>query len=186
GIVSVVASNMARAIRAVSIEKGQDPRDYTLMCFGGAGGLHAADVADILAMRSILVPRAPGILCAEGLIVADLQENYVASCRVPLTDDMSEISEAIDRLSTQSEEWLSKEDPYVVDRRQTVILDLRYIGQNYELPVELGVSRHAQALPAVETLKEAFFKQHEAAYGHYNPNAGVEVVNVRIRATMEL
>lgn len=186
GIVSVVASNMARAIRAVSIEKGQDPRDYTLMCFGGAGGLHAADVADILAMRRILIPRAPGILCAEGLIVADLQENYVASCRVPLTEDMSAISEAIDRLSAQSEEWLSKEDPYVVDRRQTVILDLRYIGQNYELPVELGVSRHAQALPAVETLKEAFFKQHEAAYGHYNPNAGVEVVNVRIRATMEL
>ncbi len=186
GIVSVAASNMARAIRAVSIEKGQDPRDYTLMCFGGAGGLHAADVADILAMRRILVPRAPGILCAEGLIVADLQENYVVSCRVPLTEDMSAISDAIDKLAAQSEEWLSQEDAYVVDRRQTVILDLRYIGQNYELPVELGVSRHAQKLPTVEVLKEAFFKQHEAAYGHYNPNAGVEVVNVRIRATMEL
>lgn len=186
GIVSVAASNMARAIRAVSIEKGQDPRDYTLMCFGGAGGLHAADVADILAMRRILVPRAPGILCAEGLIVADLQENYVVSCRVPLTEDMSAISDAIDKLAAKSEEWLSQEDAYVVDRRQTVILDLRYIGQNYELPVELGVSRHAQKLPTVEVLKEAFFKQHEAAYGHYNPNAGVEVVNVRIRATMEL
>jgi N-methylhydantoinase A len=184
GIVSVAASNMARAIRAVSIEKGQDPRDYTLMCFGGAGGLHAADVADILAMRRILVPRAPGILCAEGLIVSDLQENYVASCRTRLDDDLSMIAETIARLSAQAEEWLAQEDPYIVERSQTVILDLRYVGQNYELPVELGTGRHAPDLPPVEALKEAFFRQHEIAYGHFNPDAGVEAVNVRIRASM--
>ncbi|MBL0933291.1 MAG: hydantoinase/oxoprolinase family protein [Rhizobiaceae bacterium] len=184
GIVSVAASNMARAIRAVSIEKGQDPRDYTLMCFGGAGGLHAADVADILAMRRILVPRAPGILCAEGLIVSDLQENYVASCRTRLDGDLSMIAETIARLSAQAEDWLAQEDPYIVERSQTVILDLRYVGQNYELPVELGTGRHAPDLPPVEALKEAFFRQHEIAYGHFNPDAGVEAVNVRIRASM--
>ncbi|WEJ81135.1 hydantoinase/oxoprolinase family protein (plasmid) [Paracoccus versutus] len=188
GIVSVAASNMARAIRAVSIEKGQDPRDYTLMCFGGAGGLHAADVAEILAMRRILVPRAPGILCAEGLIVSDLQENYVTTCRCPLDGDLAVIAEAIGRLGAQAEEWLAadaEDAAHVVSRSQTVILDLRYIGQNYELPVELGTSRHAPALPPVEELKQAFFRQHEAAYGHCNPDAPVEVVNVRIRATME-
>lgn len=184
GIVSVAASNMARAIRAVSIEKGQDPRDYTLMCFGGAGGLHAAHVADILAMRRILVPRAPGILCAEGLIVSDLQENYVASCRTRLDGDLSMIAETIARLSAQAEEWLAQEDSYIVERSQTVILDLRYVGQNYELPVELGAGRHAPELPPVEALKEAFFGQHEIAYGHFNPDAGVEAVNVRIRASM--
>ncbi|KGJ02638.1 N-methylhydantoinase A [Paracoccus halophilus] len=186
GIVSVAASNMARAIRAVSIEKGQDPRDYTLMCFGGAGGLHAADVADILAMRRILVPRAPGILCAEGLIVADLQENYVTTCRCPLEEaNLPQIAAAINKLATQAEEWLSVSDDYIVNRCQTIILDLRYIGQNYELQVDLGTARHAPDLPTVEALKQAFFRQHETAYGHYNPDAGVEVVNVRIRATME-
>lgn len=184
GIVSVVASNMARAIRAVSVEKGQDPRNFALMCFGGAGGLHAADVADILAMRSIIVPRAPGILCAEGLIVSDLQENYIASCRTPLEGDVSVIGETIDGLSAQAEEWLSQKDPYIVSRSQTAILDLRYIGQNYELQIELGAGRHAPKLPPVEALKQAFFKQHEAAYGHHNPDAGVEVVNARVRASM--
>ncbi|WP_294931603.1 hydantoinase/oxoprolinase family protein [uncultured Paracoccus sp.] len=189
GIVSIAASNMARAIRAVSIEKGQDPRDFTLMCFGGAGGLHAADVADILAMRRILIPRAPGILCAEGLIVADLQENYVTTCRSPLNGDLTVIEEALGRLSEQAEEWLSapgEDDAFITSRNQTVILDLRYIGQNYELPVEIGTGRHAPALPAVQDLKQAFFRQHEAAYGHHDPDAGVEVVNLRIRATMEL
>ncbi|WJS85923.1 hydantoinase/oxoprolinase family protein [Paracoccus sp. TOH] len=185
GIVSIAASNMARAIRAVSIEKGQDPRDYTLMCFGGAGGLHAADVADILAMRRILVPRAPGILCAEGLIVSDLQENYVTTCPCPLDGDVSMIDAAIRELSARAEEWLGEEDDYIVNRSQTVILDLRYIGQNYELPVELATARHAPELPSVEELKQAFFRQHEIAYGHFDPHAGVEVVNVRIRATME-
>lgn len=186
GIVSVAASNMARAIRAVSIERGQDPRDYTLMSFGGAGGLHAADVAEILGMRRILVPRAPGILCAEGLIVSDLQENFVSSCRVPLSDDVSVLKDTIAKLAALSEEWLSQEEAYVVDRRQTVVLDLRYVGQNYELQVDLGDSRHVPELPPVEELKAAFFKQHEIAYGHYNPDAPVEVVNVRIRAVMEL
>lgn len=188
GIVSIAASNMARAIRAVSIEKGQDPRDFTLMCFGGAGGLHAADVADILAMRRILIPRAPGILCAEGLIVADLQENYVTTCRSPLDGDLSVISDAISRLSDQAEDWLSApgDDTGITSRNQTVILDLRYIGQNYELPVEIGTGRHAADLPPIDVLKQAFFRQHETAYGHFDPDAPVEVVNVRIRATMEL
>ncbi|MDP0926709.1 hydantoinase/oxoprolinase family protein [Paracoccus onubensis] len=188
GIVSIAASNMARAIRAVTIEKGQDPRGFTLMCFGGAGGLHAADVADILAMRRILVPRAPGILCAEGLIVADLQENYVTTCRCPLDDDLTIIAEAVSRLSDQAEEWLTAQgddSAFITSRNQTVILDLRYIGQNYELPVEIGTGRHAAKLPLVESLKRAFFRQHEAAYGHHDPDAGVEIVNVRIRATME-
>lgn len=184
GIVSIAASNMARAIRAVSIEKGQDPRDYTLMCFGGAGGLHAADVAEILAMRSILVPRAPGILCAEGLIVSDLQENYVTTCRARLEGDLAPIKAAIAKLAAQSELWLSEDDDYIVERNQSVVLDLRYVGQNYELQVDLGTARHVAALPAADVLKAAFFEAHETAYGHYNPDAPVEVVNVRIRATM--
>lgn len=185
GVVSIAASNMARAIRAVSIEKGQDPRDYTLMCFGGAGGLHAADVADILAMRRILVPRAPGILCADGLIVSDLQENYVTTCPCALDGDLSMLEAAVNDLSARAEEWLSEEDDHIVSRNQTVILDLRYIGQNYELQVEVGSARHTPELPSVEQLKLAFFEQHDMAYGHHNPDARVEVVNVRIRATME-
>jgi len=186
GIVSIVASNMARAIRAVSIERGQDPRNFTLMAFGGAGGLHAVDVAETLGMNRVLVPRAPGILCAEGLIVSDLQENYVTTCRVPLDGDLEQLKGAIEQLSAKAEKWLALEFHDVVERRQTVLLDLRYIGQNYELPVEIGSGRHTPSLPDIDLLKQRFFAEHESAYGHFDSNAPVEVVNVRVRAEMFL
>ena len=186
GIVSIAASNMARAIRAVSIEKGHDPRNFTLMSFGGAGGLHAADVAETLGMRRILIPLAPGILCAEGLLVSDLQENYVTTCRCPLDGGMETISAAIGKLSSEAEHWLAAPIDNVTDRRQTVFLDLRYIGQNYELPVEVGSGRHVPVLPDIEHLKQLFFAEHENAYGHFDPGAPVEVVNVRVRAEMSL
>ena len=85
GVLGIVVANMVRAIRTVSVERGYDPRGFTLMPFGGAGPLHARDVALALGMREILVPAAPGILCAEGLIVSDLKEDFVASDRIPGT-----------------------------------------------------------------------------------------------------
>src|SRR5690606_39081551 len=112
-------------------------------------------------------------------------ENYVTTCRCSLDDDLTIIAEAVSRLSDQAEEWLTAQgddSAFITSCNQTVILDLRYIGQNYELPVEIGTGRHAAKLPPVESLKQAFFRQHEAAYGHHDPDAGVEIVNVRIRA----
>ena len=91
GIVRIVNANMMRAIRVVSIERGHDPRTFTLMPFGGAGALHAVEIARELGIRSILVPPAPGILCAEGVAAADMEESFVASCRVPLDGDLAPV-----------------------------------------------------------------------------------------------
>lgn len=186
GIVGIVTSNMVRAIRAVTIEKGYDPRKFLLMPFGGAGGLHAADVARSLGIRRIIVPHAPGILCAEGLILADLQEDYVASCRSRVSDDMSAARAAVAELAAAGEAWLKTEAEGALDTRLVLSLDMRYVGQNYELAVEVANTTGRPELPGAEALKQAFFDAYLRAYGHYDAQAPIEVVNVRLRALARL
>ena len=84
GMLGIVVANMVRAIRSVSVERGHDPRAFALLPFGGAGPLHATDVAKSLGIRRCLVPFAPGILCAQGLIVSDLRETFVRTAVTPL------------------------------------------------------------------------------------------------------
>ena len=105
GIVRIVNANMMRAIRVVSIERGHDPRAFTLMPFGGAGALHAVEIARELGIRSILVPPAPGILCAEGVAAAELEESFVATCRVPLDGDLAPVAAAFARLIAAARQW---------------------------------------------------------------------------------
>lgn len=186
GVVGVVNANMARAIRAVSTERGVDPRGLTLMPFGGAGGLHAVEVAASLGMRRILVPRAPGILCAEGLIEADLQENFVLTRRTPLDDGLDGVAEAAATLLGRADRWIADEAANAQRAEKRMALDMRFVGQNYELPVEIDLD--ADGAPALDAaaVAERFFKDHEIAYGHADRAAPVEVVNVRVRATASL
>ncbi|MGZ0188976.1 MAG: hydantoinase/oxoprolinase family protein, partial [Alphaproteobacteria bacterium] len=83
-VLAIAVANMTRSVRRMSVERGRDPRDFALMAFGGAGPLHARDVAAELGMGEVLVPPAPGIVCAEGLLVSDQKEDFVASLRLPL------------------------------------------------------------------------------------------------------
>src|SRR5262249_45746504 len=108
GILRIMTSNMVRAIRAVSIERGYDPRDFALMPFGGAGGLHAVDVARELAIRKILVPLSPGILCAEGVALSDLKESFVVTCRTPLDGDLRALTAVLDRLIGAARDWFEQ------------------------------------------------------------------------------
>lgn len=185
GILGIAASNMTRAIRAVSTERGHDPRDLALMPFGGAGGLHAADVASALGIRRIVVPRAPGILCAKGLLDAELQENFVAACRAPLAGAFAEIAAATAEVRADGEAWLTREAEGAEDGRVILSLDMRYIGQNYELPVEIPGEPSADPRD-VSALREAFLAEHRRAYGHADAEAPIEVVNVRARAVARL
>ncbi|MDN3718172.1 hydantoinase/oxoprolinase family protein [Roseibium salinum] len=186
GILSIAASNMVRAIRVVSIERGHDPRDFTLMPFGGAGGLHVADIARELGMTRILIPQSPGILCAEGLIVSDLQENLVGTCRIKLGADLAELEAVLADLRHRAEGWFDHEGVDEAERRLRLGLDMRYVGQNHELQVEIGGESRAPALPEIEQLKLLFFETHERAYGHHDPEAPIEIVNLRLRATAKL
>lgn len=186
GIVGIVTSNMVRAIRAVTIEKGYDPRKFVLMPFGGAGGLHAADVARALGIKRIIIPRAPGILCAEGLILSDLQEDFVGSCRTRVADGMAGAGGVVADLAAAGEAWLAQEAEGALDTRLVLSLDMRYVGQNYELAVEVANGPGRPALPDATELKNAFFAEYARAYGHYDEHAPIEIVNVRLRAVAKL
>lgn len=181
GILRILTSNMVRAIRVVSIERGYDPRDFTLMPFGGAGGLHAADVAAELSMSRILVPPSPGILCAEGVAVADLQESFVATCRVPISGDLGAVGTTIVRLTDRAAAW-REETASAGAYATTVTLDMRYVGQNFELAV--GLDEGHLDLPEVAVLRTRFHAAHQAKYGHCDEAAAIEIVNVRLLATL--
>ena len=184
GVLGIVVANMVRAIRTVSVERGYDPREFTLMPFGGAGPLHARDVALALGMREILVPAAPGILCAEGLIVSDLKEDFVASDRIPGdAAGLRRLAEQVEALSVRARAWFDAERVPESSRRLELAVDARYVGQNFELVVPIvGGGAREIPVPSPEHLREKFLEVHETAYGYANPHDAIEIVNVRLTA----
>ena len=186
GVLGVVVANMVRAIRTLSVERGHDPRAHVLMPFGGAGPLHARDVAASLGIREVLVPGAPGILCAQGLVVSDLTEDFVLSERSRLDDDTAEkLRERVARLLDEADQWFVSEAVPPATRGVDLSLDMRYAGQNFELsvPLDAGVpASPLRAVPDLETLAERFYRVHDATYGYHSREDAVEVVNYRLTA----
>lgn len=184
GMLGIVVANMVRAIRAVSVERGHDPRAFALLPFGGAGPLHATDVAKSLGIRRCLVPSAPGILCAHGLVVSDLRETFVRTAVTPLVPPrMPDIKERLHDLSAQAQAWFDDEGIAEGDRTIDVVLDARYVGQNFELAVTLGAG---DPMPSVDEIRQRFVDEHERAYGFHSPSDPVEVVNFRLIAAGRL
>ena len=178
GVLDIVAANMVRAIRTVSVERGHDPRGYVLAAFGGAGPLHAREVAAGIGIGEILVPPAPGIVCAEGLLVSDLRETFTRSERIAVSPEASpRIAAILAELEDRARRWFAGES--AAEGRQTeVSLDMRHVGQNFELAV---------ALPdRLEELRDRFLDAHEFAYGFRNPEDPVEIVNLRLTAKARL
>ena len=188
GVNGVVVANMVRAIRTISVERGHDPRDFTLVAFGGAGPLHARDVAEALGIREILVPEVPGIVCAQGLVIADVKEDFVLGRRVELKSETAgELAAAVTELSERAEVWFREEAVPDADREVELVFDARYIGQNFELrvPVASGPPTVLDGRPApnsIAAITARFFDVHDVAYGYHNPDDPVEVVNVRLTA----
>ncbi|ETX00804.1 MAG: N-methylhydantoinase [Candidatus Entotheonella factor] len=189
GILGLVVSNMVRAIRAISVERGHDPRQFALMPFGGAGPLHASDVARSLGIRNLIVPFAPGILCAQGLVVSDLKEDFVRTARTRVEPSQQEqIRNTIEALQHDSEMWFEAEGLASAQRSLHVVLDMRYVGQNFELSVPLGqaVLTALESNDITERLCALFFEAHERQYGYHNPAAPVEIMNYRATARGKL
>ena len=158
---------LAQALREVSVVRGLDPRRFALLAFGGAGGLHAAAVADDLGMGKVIVPVAGGVLSALGLAVSDLRVDASASYRVGL-DALS--ADSLDAVFAALEAKAAQELPGAATTRR---LDLRYRGQSFELTVEVG---------AVHDLARRFHVEHERRFGHADPDQPVEVVCARLEA----
>ncbi|MDH3235573.1 MAG: hydantoinase/oxoprolinase family protein, partial [Alphaproteobacteria bacterium] len=182
----ILVANVVRAIRTVSVEKGHDPRDYTLMAFGGAGALHAGEVARSLGIGEIIVPYAPGILCAQGLIVSDLKEDFVHSARIAVDDRFAAaIAPVFEDLNRRADSWFQSQAIGPEARAVTAALDTRYVGQNFELPVILDRANGSgrSGIPSPDELRERFFAVHTQHYGFHNPHDPIEVVNLRLTAT---
>lgn len=186
GVLGIVVANMVRAIRAISIERGHDPRQFALMPLGGAGPLHASDVARALGVREVIVPVAPGILCAQGLVVSDLKEDFVASARTLMGDDAIDgMTARVDGLSRDAAAWFAEEGVEENARRLDLVIDMRYVGQNFELAVavdQVEGDGRALRLPDIAHMKQLFFDAHEQSYGFHNPDDPVEAINFRLTA----
>jgi N-methylhydantoinase A len=170
GVIDVVNNNMEQAIRLISVERGYDPRDFTLFCFGGAGGLHAASLARGLGMRRVVVPQFPGALSALGLLLADVRKDYSRTLLRDAAGAGRDLKTAFAELHQLGLEELQAEGFRKRDIECTDFVDLRYRGQSYELTVKLRPD-----------FIEKFHAAHERRYGYANPGRSVELVNVRTR-----
>jgi len=181
GIREVANANMARAIRSVTIERGRDPRDFTLVAFGGSGPVHAGDVARALDIRRVLVPVSPGVFTAVGMLASDVEHHFVRAAGGALDDLVLERANArLDEMTGEALATLAQEG-YPRDQvRLDCQADLRYVGQASELVIPIPDNRLApDRLPA---LREAFGREYAATYG-YASDEELELVNVRVVAT---
>jgi N-methylhydantoinase A len=184
GILTIVNANMANAIRSRTVQKGLDPRDFALVAFGGAGPLHAADVADLLGIPTVLVPAWPGITSAVGLLTTDLKYDAVKTEFQVSTDiDLARLNADFAAMEADLGAQLAadKVDPASVGYKRAG--DLRYVGQGYELRVAFPEGEVTEAV--VKQVLNAFTAAHEAEYGHAFPGSPVEIVNIRVTANGE-
>jgi len=178
GIISVVTANMARAIRVISVQRGYDPRDYTLVAFGGAGPLHATRLAQELDIGRVLVPVSPGILCAMGLLLTDLRTDF-ALTRLTTLDAAAGpvLRDALAVLTARADAWFEAEAIEPAARRIVATVDMRYAGQNYELPIAVPEAGGTQALA------EGFAAAHRRLYGFVADDEPVQLVTFRVEAS---
>jgi len=169
GVIDIANVNIDRALRRVSIARGHDPRDFTLVAFGGAGPLHACEVAQRLGIPRVLIPHTPGVLCALGLLVADVAVDYSRSVmRLATRSTIAKLRAEQIELIAQGKNDLEQEGIVEDNMIFNITLDLRYEGQAYELNIPFG-----------RNVIRTFHETHQATYGHAMPNRRVEIVNMR-------
>jgi len=180
GILRIANATMERALRRVSVERGHDPRNYVLVPFGGAGPLHAAGLAKALGASQVLVPPTPGVLSALGLLMADVVYDTARAVLAPvadLLDDPHPLVQLAKEAAQEVEDVLNDHGTPPLERE----LDLRYVGQSYELSVPLETPLTSEA---VQAAVDAFHDAHRQRYGHADPEEPVEAVAVRVRGTV--
>ncbi len=177
GIVTIAVARMTSAIREISIQRGHDPRDFTLVAFGGAGPMHALAMAEEIGIPRVLVPRHPGNFSALGLLAADIKHDDVRTRVGLLGERLPALRLAFAEMETAAREQLEREGFAPAQQKLLRSLDLRYRGQAFELNVALADTRLA-----LDQIGADFHRQHRATYGHANLEAAIELVNARLTA----
>lgn len=169
GILRVADAEMVRALRVISVERGLDPRDFALLAFGGAGGMHSCALAEELGIETVLVPRAGGVLSALGLAISDLRRDYVS----PFLSDLEGVEE--DEFEQRFRAMEKKAAGDLEGPEHTRRADLRYGGQSFEITVDAG---------SFGKLEDRFHATHEQRYGYRMDDEKVELVNLRLISTV--
>jgi len=174
GVVRVVNANMERALRVVSIERGYDPREFALVAFGGAGGLHACELAEALGIPRVIIPARPGALSAFGILVSDVVKDYSRTVLWRLAEKLPqrELQSEFRKLEHEAQKQF-RDERWRGALHYERSLDLRYRGQGYELNI-----------PAGTDISERFHAEHQRRYGYHHAGREIELVTLRLRARM--
>ena len=185
GIIRVVNANMERAIRAISLERGYDPRQFTLVPFGGAGPMHSCELAAELGIPRVMVPTRPGILSALGVAIADVVKDYSRTVMLR-GDDISwpRLEEEYHGMEGLAREELRREGLPAERMAAKRFLDARYVGQSYELTVEYPAANRRGDLR--RSLVERFYRAHLQRFGYADRREPVEVVNLRLKLQLNM
>ncbi len=179
GIIAIINAAMANAIREITVSRGIDPREYSLVAYGGAGPLHAVAIAAELELGSVIVPANPGVLSAWGMLQADSRHDLVMNFYSKLRSiDKVKFEEGVKKLEAEAKQILTQEG---ITSKEMVIqpaADLRYVGQEYTVTVEWDPTLTIDGV--LSSLTELFESQHLVRYGHNNPGEDIELVNIRL------
>ena len=188
GIIRVVNANMARAIRAISQERGYDPRQFTLLPFGGAGPMHCCDLAHEMGIPRVLVPARPGILSALGVAIADIVKDYSRTVMMRGDDiNRTQLDEEFHGMEGLAREELEKEglpmDRMVPQR----FLDVRYLGQSFELTIDYpSPRRRIDTARMRRSIADSFYRAHLQRFGYADRGEAVEIVNLRLKLGLKM
>jgi N-methylhydantoinase A len=186
GMLKIVNNNMALAINANSVAKGVDPRNFTLMGFGGAGPLHAVSLAEAIFAGDVVVPMQPGITAAAGLLITDLQYEYTRSTLVVLDkagdEEFRKVNAVLDELRARADGQLEADGVPAKQRRFRYIAECRYVGQGFELRAEMPNGKFDKKTAAA--VIENFYNVHKQVYGHAFRDQSCEVITLRVVATV--
>ena len=185
GIVRVVNAGMLKGIRVVSVTKGYDPREFSLIAFGGAGPLHASELAAELEIPRVLVPIAPGVTSALGLLMADLRHDYVRTV-LSRGDEVEpgNLTSLYTEMESEARSEMEREGVASPDLALLRMADIRYLGQGYEL--EVPVTGGALTETAIAEMIALFHQAHTRLYGYASPDNPIEVVNLRVTALAKM
>ena len=176
GIVRVINAGMERAVRAISLERGYDPREFTLVAFGGAGPMHACELAQEMGIPRVLVPPSPGVLSAMGVAIADIVKDYSRTVMLRRASK-DRLNEEFRAMEAQARRDLEEEGIDLERATAKRFLDVRYVGQSYELTVDYSNDREEP----LRAIASSFHRAHRRRFGYSDPTEPIELVNLRLK-----
>jgi N-methylhydantoinase A len=179
GIISVANASMERILRLISVARGHNPRDFVLIAYGGAGPLHATELAEKMSIRHVIIPTMAGLFSTLGLMFADIKKDFVKTVMLSLTN-RSVLNRILFRLTKQADAWFEQNKIPLKQRKISFSADLRYFRQNYEL--NLALSSQVIMKEDIPIIRKRFHDRHAAAYGHRAHKEKIQVVNLRSSA----